>query len=164
MIRQEVIVQKLSIERIRQAVAFQVRLPKDTNRIIGLEYHTRKIYSEPEFPFFQQDDPPVIEDSFLLKANKVIGQLSLRTLNCAGLFYQGDLFDYRNTGYLEKIAAERYTVQPWIQCTKREEINFCVSGTLIEGLFKDSFGTDEYDYLEYELTLYFWIEKCTDDN
>lgn len=164
MIRQEVIVHKLFIDRFRQVVAFQVRLPKDTSRIIGLEYNARKIYYEPEGSILREAPAPEGDNSFLLMPNKTIGQLSLGNFNCAGLFYQGDLIENRNAEHLERIASLQYTASPWIQSTKSEEICFCVTGNTIEALFKDTYGVEEYEYLEYELSLYFWIEKCINDD
>lgn len=164
MIRQEAIVHKLFIDRVRQITAFQVRLPKDTARIIGIEYNVRKIYGEPVGIIFREGDTAPGDASFVLKPNKTIGHLSLGNFNCAGLFYQGDLIEDRNTAHLEGIASLQYTVSPCIQSTKREEICFCVTGNTIEALFKDTYGVDEYQYLEYELSLYFWIEKCTHDD
>ena len=164
MTREEVIVHRLFIERAGQVTAFQVRLPKDTSRIIGLEYNARKIYGEPEDIIIHEGGAYTGGASFVVKSNKTIGQLSLGNFNCAGLFYQGDLIENRNAAHLEGIASLQYTASPWIQSTKREEICFCVTGHTIEALFKDSYGAGEYDYLEYELSLYFWIEKCINDN
>jgi hypothetical protein len=159
MIQQEAIVHTLYINRIGEKQFFQVALPKDALRIIGLEYAVRKMDGELIIEASFADDlseAPYFEK----KSNKIIGQLSLQNSSCAGLFFQGDLIDDKNIGLHEHIAAAQFVPKDWIQSTKREEIRFCVSGDVIEGLFKDQYGMGEYEYLEYELSLYFWIEKC----
>lgn len=159
--KEEVIVHKLLITRIRERVHFQVRLPKDAKRIIGLEYDARKIDGNSyvsRIAFI--DYGPAGDPSFNRHKSKLIGRLSLGNCNCEGLFYQGDLIEDRNEAQYEGIAAYCYTPKKWINSTKREETNFNVKAGFLYGLFEDHFGVNEYTELEYELSLYFWIEKC----
>ncbi len=156
--RHQAIVHTLRINRMGERVHFQMPLPHDTKAVIGLEFNTRKIYSETMVgPFeigFEGDT------GFNRSLNKVIGKLSLQNSGCENLFYQGDLMEDRNAGLHEGIPAILYTPQHWIQSGKREEINFQVGRGTIEGCFQDSYGIDEYTQLQYELVLYLWIEKC----
>lgn len=169
---EQAIVKRIPITRIGQRVSFQVRLPKDTRRLIGLEYDARKIsgnaYVSRLFvdeggggdPLFgAQGDP-----SFKRNPNKLIGRLSLRNNFCEGLFYQGNLIEDNNTEQYEGIALQGYVPKPWMHSTRREEIDINVNAGLIQGLYEDSYALNAYTELEYELTLYFWIEKCSNDN
>lgn len=162
MMSEQAIVHSLQITRIGERVSFQVRLPKDTLQIIGLEYWARKTSGvEMINDSVRRLAPEEGDSSFEYAANKLIGRLSLHVPNCSGLFYQGNLIENRNPGYLESLTTPQLNAQDWIQSTKREEIRFTVPGTLIEGFFEDSYGIDEYQSLQYELALYFWIKKCT---
>ncbi len=160
MMSEQAIVHSQRITRIGERVSFQVRLPKDTQQIIGLEYWARKISGVEMIADSDRRLAPEEGDlSFEYSADKLIGKLSLQISGCPGLFYQGNLIEPRNPGYLEALTTVHLTGQDWIQSTKREEISFAVPGFLIEGYFEDSYGTDEYQSLQYELTLYFWIKK-----
>lgn len=164
---EQAIAHKIFISRISQRVGFQVRLPKDAKRLIGLEYDARKIYGETSgdpFALREVEEEEYSDSSFNRNRNKVIGKLSLQNTFCEGLFYQGDLIEDCNELHYEGIAARLFEPKPWMQSTRREEIGINVHTGLIQGLFEDCYGLNEYSELEYELTLYFWIEKCTDDN
>ncbi len=161
MIKEQAIVHTLTVKRIGEKTAFQLRLPADTKRLIGLEYWALKTQGEllPN-PALRRVVPPQQDNILHMRANKMIGKLNLQNNGCAGLFYQGILKEYRNIGFQEYVSSVLFTAADWIQSTKRYEINWNVSGGLVEGLFEDSYGLNEYSTLEYELNLYFWIEKC----
>jgi hypothetical protein len=161
MIREQAITHQLTITKVGERVAFQIRLPHDTRRIIGLEYEVRTASGE-YIPYVSRDHFDSLGDTdFFRNRNRLIGRLSLRNDRCEGLFYQGNLIEDRNTGQHEGIYAQLSSPQPWIQSRKREEIGLSVAGRLIEGLYEDGlYGLYEYDELQYELYLYLWIEKC----
>jgi hypothetical protein len=154
---EQAIVQKLFIQRIGQLVSFQVRLPRNTKRLIGLEYDARKIAGNGYVSRLQYGWEG--DTSFKRYKNKTIGKLSLYNNSCEGLFYEGDLIEDRN-----KWQYEGYwhgsNVEVWMQSTRREEIGLSVTPGLIQGLYQDQYGVNEYVDLMYELCLYFWIEKC----
>lgn len=159
MITQEAIVQRLVIERIGEKHHFQVALPRDTSRIIGLEYGTL----EKDGVLLPGGGPvPVISEYFRVKPAKIIGRLGLKYPGPEGTFYQGDLTEERNSGLHELIAAVQWQPKSWTHGRKREEINLCIDCRVrfIEGLFEDMYGVGEYENLFYQLNLYLWIEKC----
>lgn len=158
MMHQEAIVHTLRINRMGERIQFQIRLPHDTKCIIGLEYNAGKLNGEVMISSLEMGFEG--DTSFTRFPNRVIGRLSLQSSGCENLFYQGDLIEDRNAGQHEGIAALLYTPQAWIQSSKREEISFCIGSGLIEGYFQDSYGTGEYTELQYELSIYLWIEKC----
>ncbi|MBN8877053.1 MAG: hypothetical protein J0I32_05860 [Sphingobacteriales bacterium] len=180
MMTEQAIVHKILITQIGQRVSFQVRLPKDARRLIGLEYDARKISGNAYVSFLNayvnflfvdeggEGDPPLFgtqgDPSFRPNPNKLIGRLSLRNSFCEGLFYQGNLVEDNNTEQYEGIALQGYVPKPWMHSTRREEIGINVNPGLIQGFFEDSYGVNSHTELEYELILYFWIEKCSNDN
>ena len=160
MMREEAISVTFDITRIGQKVYFQKILPRDTKRIIGLEYGAIQEYGEP-LPVV----PPVFggADPFLqVKASKVIGKLNMQVAGRENCFLQCDLAENRNGHFGESVAAVLWQPKLWTHGRKREEINLAVNSdmTLVEGFFQDTWGVDEYEILEYKLCLYLWIEKC----
>jgi hypothetical protein len=155
---QEVIVRNLKINRPGERIHFQITLPNDIKCISGFEYDVRRTEGTMmlSLKFGWEGD-----QSFKRYRNQVIGQICLQSSGCEGIFYHGNLVEDRNIWQHEGIAAALYTPRDWILSRKREEITFCVGGNIIEGYFIDSFSKGEYIDLKYELTLYFWMEKCT---
>lgn len=161
MIVEQAIVHKISIKQIGQRVSFQVRLPRDAYRLVGIEYDVRKIYTDSGASGLRVFiEEPTAEPLFKRNSNKVIGRLSLHNNFCEGLFYQGDVVEDRNVIQYEEIANRVFEPKPWMQSTRREEIGFSVKAGLIQGLFEDKHEVNEFSELEYELSIYFWIEKC----
>lgn len=156
---QEVIVQRLAIERIGEKHHFQIALPRDTKRIIGLEYGTLE-----KDGVLLPGGPPVpgISEYFRVARSKIIGRLSMKYPGPEGTFYQGDLTEDRNSSLHERIAGVLWQPKSWTHGRKREEINFSINSRIrfIEGLFEDSYGASEYADLYYQLNIYLWIEKC----
>jgi hypothetical protein len=161
MINEEAIVQILSVNRIGEIIHFQVQLPTDTKRIIGLEYG---VTGQNGVPLADPEPPPVAEGqpSFRLYANKVIGKISLQNPGSENVFYQGNLIEDRNAELHEGTASTLWQPASWTHSRKREEVSLNVEGntSFIEGFFQDSWGTNEYESLAYKLHLYLWIEKC----
>lgn len=158
MIKEQAVVHRILITRLGEKVFFQVRLPRDAHRVIGLEYDACKSEGNgyvSRLAFGWEGDT-----SFKRRKNKLIGRLTLRNSGCEGVFYQGDLIEDRNEWQYEGIAALGYTPRVWMLSTKRLETSFNVNGGLIEGYYEDHYGFGEYTELMYELRLYFWIEKC----
>jgi len=156
MIREEVIAQSLSITRIGQRKYFQVSLPRDTKRIIGLEYGAIKKQGEPAS--FMPPPVTLADPVFWIYADKIIGKLMLRA---GRMFYQADLIEYRNIHLGETIIFPGWEPKPWTHGGRMEEIELSVltDTALIEGFFQDSWGQGEFETLSYQLHLYLWIEK-----
>ena len=153
MMKQEAIVQSFIIERKGQMHQFQILLPRDTNRIIGLEYGVTEKYEEPDVPV----DPN--ENALLFLRNKVIGNIILRTNGCEGIFYQGDLIEDSNIHFGETIAP--VAAMPWSHGRKKHEVELSIKeNRIVHGFFKDYLGSGGYTSIYYRLNLYLWIEKC----
>lgn len=161
MMNEEAIVRILQVNRIGEIIHFQVQLPNDTKRIIGLEYGTTGqngvFLGSPEFPPVAEVQP-----SFRVYANKVIGKISLQNPGSENVFYQGNLIEDRNAELHEGTASTLWQTTSWIHARKREEVSLNVEGntSFIEGFFQNSWGKNEYESLSYSLHLYLWIEKC----
>ena len=120
MIREQAIVHILNIDRIGKRVFFQVSLPQDTRRIIGLEYDARKSGGEPyisRFPFGAEGDTDMKR-----YPNHLIGRLTLKNSYCEGVFFESYLIEDRNTKQYEGVHGQLFNVEPWFSSEKREEI------------------------------------------
>jgi hypothetical protein len=156
MTKEEVLIEQLFIDRIGKRSYFQVLLPKDTKRIIGLEFGT-----------MEADGVPVINPSYYMVAlsmqlvpNKVIGKIMLQIAGKENHFFQQNIVEDRNIGIAEFIGADNWQPQLWTHSRKRLEVSVQVDeNTIIEGLFHDSWGIDEYEWLQYKLNVCVWIEK-----
>jgi hypothetical protein len=160
MIIQEVITHRLLIERMGERRHFQISLPRDTSRIIGVEYGTL----EKDGVILPGGGPvPAISDYFKVKASKIIGRLTLKTTSAEGLFFQGDLVEDRNSTLHEIVAGVAWQPKPWTHGSKREETSFLINTPMrfVDGMFEDRYGIGEYQILTYQLGLFLWIEKCS---
>lgn len=163
MMNEEVIVQVVPIPRIGERVYFQIPLPNDARKIIGIEYGTLKKEGEPIMsPRREAEEGSSSDPYFQVTPNKTIGSLILQSPGSENIFFQGNLVENRNQALNEGISAISFQPFDWTHCGKREEISFSVANNtrFIEGFFQDFFGTEEYETLGYNLHLYLWIEKC----
>lgn len=156
MMQEEVIVTSIYISRIGERKHFQIALPTDTKKIIGLEYGAIELAGA-LIPVV-----PVTINPFAVKADKLMGRLSLQVPGREGVFYRGDLIEDRNYHLGEDVSATSWVPQLWSHSGRRQEIELAVNGGLsfVEGYFIDRYGLGEYDSLEYQLQLCLWIEKC----
>lgn len=164
MMNEEVIVQVVRIARIGERVYFQIPLPNDARKIIGIEYGTLKKEGEPiAGPMRMAEEESSSGDPyFQVIPNKAIGSLILQSPGSENIFFQGNLVENRNQALNEGISSISFQPCDWTHCRKREEISFSVDNNtrFIEGFFQDFFGAEEYETLQYNLHLYLWIEKC----
>ena len=155
MMKEEAIVSSINITRIGENHHFQMQVPRDSKRIISLEYGAIQKNGDPLPPPFAG------ENAFKFLPNKIIGRLTLRAAGCEGIFYQGDLIEDQNIHFGEVIAPVNWQPRLWTHGRKKEEIGLSITeNSMIYGFFQDSWGAGEYISLTYRLNLYLWIEKC----
>jgi hypothetical protein len=161
--QQEVVPYTVAISQLGQKAYFQIRLPHDTKRIIGLEYGIMPDEGAVSIP-----PAPTINPYLQIQANELYGRLVLQVPGVAGIFYQGDIIKDRNIQFGENIA---FAFLPavanihfpswhpalWTHGRKREEFMLQVDNAdFVEGLFWNT--KTEAD--PYNLHIYLWTEKC----
>ena len=169
MIREEVIVHSEKIEKQGQSKYFQIVLPADTLRIIGVETSAIRYASgasSSDFFFLFGTAPLIVpvadvDPLFKVKATETIGRLTLHTPDATGIFFQDDI---RQKDTSPKYADfSQYPVQfgQWSHNSKRYESNINVTNcsNLVEGHFKDTWGALYNYHVVYQLNIYIWIEK-----
>ena len=182
MMKEQVIIQPISISKRGQQNFFQVKLPRDTDKIIGIE--TGLIIQ----------DSPIYAFSILLanpgvtERNNLMGVMQLKANGRPDIFYAKEIFERDlNIGAGElrvfpndqpnerRLLLLRPRIPPdgnsfgfspsCTHGTKREEDPLSICGcTVINGYFKDSIGEVMGYDLIYKVMLYIWIEKQTKSN
>jgi hypothetical protein len=181
--REEVIIQSIGITKKKEQQFFQVKLPRDTNKIIGIE---TGLYVESTLPVFF---PYIQGNANIIRQNRLMGTLQLHSSGKPNLFYAKELFDNDiNVGANEMKnvpdVIERRLIEPqlrkgedvpndgnnfsdftiWSHGTKREEDPIDVCGCqLINGQFKDTVGEYYNINIKYRVILYIWIERKVND-
>jgi hypothetical protein len=155
MTKESVIIEQLTIDRIGKKIFFQIMLPKDTQRIIGLEFGVM----EKEGHLL---NAPAIPANYLqVVPNKVIGRITLQVAGKEHLFCQHDIVEDRNIWMGEKGGIATGLPELWSHGRKKEELPVRVDeNTVIEGYYQDRWGIYEFSTLTYKLNVYVWIEKC----
>jgi len=180
MMKEGVIIKTISIKRQGERKHFQIRLPKDTKFIIGVEYGgrlisrsegtvevpapkvklktdvriTEAIHSTVESGAVRDDKPKA-----LFKRNQLIGELKLQSCEEANWFYAADVFgndanlnwgDFSQTGF---------PVNDFTHGNKRTEeiVKVDAESTIINGWYLDALGKTLKLDINYEIKVYVWI-------
>jgi hypothetical protein len=177
MIREQVLIQTIPVTKRQQQVFFQLKLPRDTHKIIGVETGLSVIQADPQFFV------PSIDAGGVVRRNLLMGTLQLQANGSTDVFYSKDIFERDiNTGLSEikQFITQQQDVPPlqlllievpldgngfefyncWSHGRKREEdpLSIC-NCSVISGWFKDAaYATINTDII-YQVTLYIWIER-----
>jgi len=169
--KEEVIIQTINISKRGQQNFFQIRLPRDTHKIIGVETGLY-LLSVPQYFI------PAKELSMLVRRNYMMGVVQLRANGKPDIFYSKEIFERDvNIGageikvYPFPLVMERKLNLPpdgnsfdyfthWTHGTKREEDPLHICGCpVINGQYKDAIGEYFGMDISYKVMLYIWIER-----
>lgn len=175
MTREEAIVHSIEINRMGQSNYFQVELPSDTTRIIGVETsairkESGETSSELLFPFgaYLPIDPiDDVDPPFVIHKTETIGRLTLQSPDTGGIFFQDDVKQKDISSKYADFTQYPAVFDQWSHDRKRHETSIKVSSCskLVEGHFKDSWGALYNYHVIYQFNIYIWIEKqVADDN
>lgn len=158
MMKENCIVKSLFVDRIGKKFYFQISLPRDAKKIIGLEFGANGscgVLVNPE-PLSKVSTGIV---GFV--QNKIIGKISLQVAGKENVFFQKTIVEDRNIS-MGEFFPTGFPCNDWSHGRKREEWPVEVEEyTMIEGLFQDSWGEGEFKSLQYTFNIYVWIEKRT---
>ena len=177
MIREQVLIQTINVSRRYQQVFFQLKLPRDTHRIIGVE---TGLYILDANPYFFT---PTKNDMGLIRSNTMMGTLQLQSNGNTDVFYSKEIFERDiNTGRaeLKQFVSQGGPEAPiafllvnnppdgndfdffnsWTHGSKREEdpVSVC-NCSVINGWFKDAAAAIINTDIHYQVMLYIWIER-----
>lgn len=166
---QKVLAHTIIIDRAGGKNFFQIRLPQDIRRIIGIE--TGLLVRNP-MPILPYD----ALERFRHRRNILIGRLKLQLLNHLDFFYSKDIIDRDSSEqtaeieYIPQIDEKLGTLlnppiinnwEPfrWIYAPKREEDTvICEGTTVVKGIYEDVFARDYGLSADYTISIFLWYE------
>ena len=179
MMNEGVIITKITIKRQGERKHFQIKLPNDTKFIIGIEYGGRLISKSDTIKFAAAPRvaPTIASPALatalttlnagtvaerprgLFKRNQLIGELKLQSSEESNWFYSTDVFladanlsygDFSNAGF---------RVNDYTHGNKRTEeiVKVDAESTIIQGWYLDALGKSQKADINYEVTIYVWI-------
>jgi hypothetical protein len=176
-LKEQVIVEVVEIEKPGEYKNFQIELPKNTKQIIGVETGIKivstaasssgVIVEVAERTLRRYPDPTEYDTAFEIKKNPVAGILTLQSLCKENIFSRNDVYDYdRNIAYADFSFSG--AVKHWTHCKRREELAVNVDGKsrVVEGYYKDLLGRAGLLVVKYNVYVSLWIEKyqCNERN
>lgn len=179
MIREQVVVTSIRITKPGQVKHFQVKLPKNTTRIIGIEIGGRWIpvvKSDGTHPGTTPVIEPVIRTEAtgvraesrtpLFKRNLLVGEIKLQSCEEANIFYAADLQGDSNIGYGDFSQNSYWTPTAFTHQAHAFEERVIVDGnsTIIQGVYKDRYGEQTKLTSNYVVNLYVWTERQEPEN
>jgi hypothetical protein len=159
-----VIVSTLSVTKPREIKNFQIALPCDAGRIIGVEwgairsfYAVTGNYTDPELWGFPNMNDPL----FQVKPNKVIGEISMQTLGPENVFFRGEIKDKDSNIFWADFSNPVINqFKEWTHRRRMEEMEINVdNNTIVEVCYKDRLGIINAVFALYTVHLYLWVEK-----
>lgn len=155
------------LRRRGQRVCFQITLPRDVERIVGIETGIRNRYCRPLMPW-RRDQPA--------------GLLTLDAAGGVGMFYSSHLKVETNTVVPIDLGFQYWTIGgptmwDWLMVNaashrahREPEPLDIPASRVIHGIYTDEWGISEYRDIAYRLSIYLWVtvndlhntpEQCT---
>lgn len=177
MMKEGVIIKTISIKRQGERKHFQIRLPKDTKFIIGVEYGGRlisrsdvkidipkaviKAEAATHEAVYTTESGAVRDEKprALFKRNQLIGELKLQSCEEANWFYAADVFVNDANLNWGDFSQAGFTVNDFTHGNKRTEeiVKVDAESTIINGWYLDALGKTLKVDINYEIKVYVWI-------
>ena len=172
---QDVIVQRLHISKQGERHYFQINLPRQAEKIVGIE-----LGSFFNAPVFFNDKSRSSNHWLSVKRNKLLGDVQLQMPHQPNFFFASEVVqedrnigitDFIKTGKSVEVAIGTLRIEPpairnyWKsqQFTHggRKELDEILTDneTVIYGCFKDVIGKTEKKNINYTVQLYLWFQK-----
>lgn len=164
--RARLIIKEVQVSKQGEIKVFQIKLPKNVERIIAIETDVR-------MDSFLEDDAPsdggTIHAPYLfwtLKANPVLGKLKLKSMERAGIFYEEWLHFIRFNGGMPDISMALFAKNPTSINRNRvpKKVDVPRETTLINGLFEDTIGISQLKDIRYTIKIFVWAETTEEAN
>ena len=168
-----------SIKRQGERRHFQIKLPKDTKFIIGIEYGGRligksdsvvimpppKAAVEAEHTIAEAGHPAkeaaAVEgrSKTFFKRSQLIGELKLQSSEESNWFYSTDVFGADANLQYADFSNAGFNVNDYTHGNKRTEeiVKVDAESTIIQGWYLDALGKTQKVDINYEVTIYVWI-------
>ena len=172
---QDVIVQRLHISKQGERHYFQINVPRQAEKIVGLE-----LGAFLNAPVFLKDRSLSSNNWLSIKRNRLLGEVQLQTSNQPNFFFTGELVqedrnigvtDFIKTGKEKPVELNRLRIDPPPQKNYWRSQQFTHGGRkeldeiltdndrVIYGCFKDVIGKTEKKNINYTVLLYLWFQQ-----
>lgn len=165
MMQEKVITAQVKINSAGQTRHFQLRLPKDTKTIIGVEHGVRIIsWAGYNGGGDASGEAASGNGGSFLSFNRslLMGELKLQSCEEANIFYSAHVQTDENLdqGDFSKYLDTNWVPSPYTHQGKTEEEVIVVKGvsTIINGVYKDRIGEQHGINAEYILNVYLWVK------
>ncbi len=168
-VKEQAIVEVVEIEKPGQFKNFQIGLPENTVKIIGVEtgLKIKSVAASSSGVIVEVADrtrrlftPPDTDPAFEITKSSIAGTLALQSLNIENVFYRNDVYDFdKNIAYADFSFSGN--IKHWTHCRRREELTVNVDGKtpVVEGYYKDLWGRPNILAVKYSVYVCLWIEK-----
>ena len=165
MMKEQVILTKISIKRQGERKHFQIKLPKNTKFIIGIEYGVRWIDKTDVVVVIHAPKVEAAvkvaseERKVYFKRNQLIGELKLQSCEEANWFYSTDVFVADANIKYGDFSQAGFPVNDFTHGNKRTEeiVKVDAESTIIQGWYLDAIGKTSKTDINYEVKVYVWI-------
>ena len=157
--KEQVSITKMSINRQGERKHFQIKLPRNTKFIIGLEYGCRLIDNASILLVQAGSGFTAMQTRTPFKRNQLIGELKLQSCEEANWFYSTDvLANDVNLSYVD-FSQSGFQINDFTHGNKRTEeiVKIDAESTIIQGWFLDAVGKSQNADIKYEVKVYVWI-------
>lgn len=158
MMKEQVIITKISIKRKGERKHFQIKLPKNTKFIVGVEYGGRLVDGSD----ILATPSPVgggVRSKTPFKRNQLIGELKLQSCEESNWFFAVDVFASDVNLSLQDFSQSGFPVNDYTHGNKRSEeiVKVDAESTIIQGWYLDAVGKSLNVDIKYEVKVYVWI-------
>lgn len=166
--RARLIIKELYIQKQGEVHFFQMRLPRNAVRIIGVETdafmlsaYTIPVESSgvnPDGTISSVNRTPFLK--WREKENPVLGKLKLQSLDRNGIFFENWLTLITYKAGLPDMIGGLFPKNPHTLNNNLQlrSLNISCSNLLLNGLFEDAIGKKENRDLNYKLKVLLWVE------
>ncbi len=158
MMKEQVMVTKISVKRQGERKHFQIKLPKNTKFLIGIECGWRLIDKPDAISFKSQ---LIIGDHSqnLFQRSPLIGELKLQSCEESNWFYSGEVLGAEANLSYGDFSDKGFNVNDCTHGNKRTEeiVKVDAESTIIQGWYLDVLGKSQNADINYEVRVYVWI-------
>lgn len=154
--REEAIIHRLEIASGGLCRAFQIPLPEDAEKIIGIEVGCQHAFTYPAI--FPSPAP-----AFRCIRDFTIGELTLMHFGSEDILYSGFVKPHNHNLQFLQIADIHFGGMPYTHGSKafEEKVDIPVRAALIKAHYRDRWSEMIGGMVSYELSVCIWIRKRT---
>ncbi len=154
MIKERVMVKQIPITKAGQIAIFDIKVPREVNKIIGIETGLRWISGS--IP--KEVTLTSVIDTLRFNRNITLGDLTFKSFDNAHLFYSEEIKLHRSYSYGD-FTAPNFLPKPYTHQTLLQEDTISLDGaiTLAQGMYKDTYQSEAP--FAYTVIVYVWLEN-----